>query len=57
MPSTGKIKQIIGAVVDVSFPGEDTKLPEIFNALEITRDSGESLILEWEKKLKGDCLT
>ncbi len=29
--SVGKIKQIIGAVVDVQFEGE---LPEIYNALE-----------------------
>ena len=33
MPNAGKIKQIIGAVVDVQFKG---KLPEIYNALELT---------------------
>ena len=32
MPNTGKVKQIIGAVVDVQFEG---KLPEIYNALEL----------------------
>jgi F-type H+-transporting ATPase subunit beta len=41
--STGKIKQIIGAVVDVVF---DDKLPEIFNALEVVKQNGEKLILE-----------
>jgi F-type H+-transporting ATPase subunit beta len=41
--STGKIKQIIGAVVDVVF---DDKLPEIFNALEVVKSNGEKLILE-----------
>ncbi len=33
MANKGKIKQIIGAVVDVQFDGQ---LPEIYNALEIT---------------------
>lgn len=33
MSNTGKIVQVIGAVVDVEFP--DGKLPNIFNALEI----------------------
>ena len=32
MANTGKIKQIIGAVVDVQFDGQ---LPEIYNALRI----------------------
>jgi len=54
MPNTGKIKQVIGAVVDVAFPGEDTNLPEIFNALEITRPSGEKLILEVQQHLGED---
>ncbi|MFM9020003.1 MAG: hypothetical protein ACKOOA_01640, partial [Sediminibacterium sp.] len=36
MATKGKIKQIIGAVVDVHFPNDT--LPEIFNALEIRRD-------------------
>ena len=40
----GKISQIMGAVVDVEFPGG--KLPEILNALEIERDDTDNLILE-----------
>jgi len=44
--STGKIKQIIGAVVDVVF---EAKLPEIFNALEVVKENGEKLILEVEQ--------
>ncbi|HEU4607350.1 MAG TPA: hypothetical protein VFS31_04520, partial [Chitinophagaceae bacterium] len=43
MANVGKIKQIIGAVVDVQFEG---KLPEIYNALELKRQNGELLILE-----------
>src|ERR1044071_233811 len=51
MPNVGKIKQIIGAVVDVQFEG---KLPEIYNALELKRQSGESLILEAQQHLGED---
>ncbi len=40
--ATGKITQIIGAVVDVQFDGE---LPEILNALE-TDNNGNRLVLE-----------
>ncbi|MCH7497192.1 MAG: F0F1 ATP synthase subunit beta [Candidatus Marinimicrobia bacterium] len=40
---TGKISQIMGAVVDVQFEGDD--LPEIYNALEIERGEGR-LVLE-----------
>ena len=39
----GKISQIMGAVVDVEFPGG--KLPEILNALEIERDDTDNLII------------
>ena len=54
MANTGKVKQVIGPVVDVSFAGEGSKLPEILNALEITRPSGEKLILEVQKHLGED---
>jgi F-type H+-transporting ATPase subunit beta len=53
MANVGKIKQIIGAVVDVHFTG-DNKLPEILHALEITRPNGEKLILETQKHLGED---
>lgn len=52
MPGTGKIKQIIGAVVDVAF--EEGELPEILNALEVKRDSGEILVLEVQQHLGED---
>ena len=42
MSKNGKITQIIGAVVDVSFEGE---LPEIYTALEVN-NQGNKLILE-----------
>jgi len=49
----GKIKQIIGAVIDVSF-AEGGVLPEILNALEVKRDSGEILVLECQRHLGED---
>src|SRR6476646_4611992 len=51
MPNVGKIKQIIGAVIDVQFEG---KLPEIYNALELKRDNGEKLVLEVQQHLGED---
>ena len=53
MATKGKIKQIIGAVVDVHFPDDNT-LPEIFNALEITKENGDKLILEVQQHLGED---
>jgi F-type H+/Na+-transporting ATPase subunit beta len=54
MSNTGKIKQIIGPVVDVSFEAENAKLPKILNALEITRANGEKVILECQQHLGED---
>ncbi|CAF4009421.1 unnamed protein product, partial [Rotaria sp. Silwood1] len=51
MASTGKIKQIIGAVVDVQFDGT---LPEIYNSLEIKKANGEILVLEVQQHLGED---
>jgi F-type H+-transporting ATPase subunit beta len=51
MPNTGKIKQIIGPVVDVHF---DDKLPEIYSALEITRENGQKVVLEVQQHLGED---
>jgi len=41
---TGKISQIMGAVVDVAF--EEGHLPEIYHALEIDRGEDNKLVLE-----------
>ena len=54
MANVGHIKQIIGPVIDVSFAGEESKLPEIFNALEIKRPNGEKLVLEVQQHLGED---
>jgi len=53
MPNIGKIKQIIGPVVDVYFSSEN-KLPEIYNALELTRENGDKLVLEVQQHLGED---
>ena len=44
MAGVGKISQIKSVVIDVLF--EDGHLPEIYNALELTRDDGSRLVLE-----------
>lgn len=54
MANVGQIKQIIGPVVDVSFTKEGAKLPEILNALEVKRPSGEVLVLEVQQHLGED---
>ena len=54
MANIGKVKQVIGPVVDVSFASENTKLPEILNALRIQRDGKADLILECQQHLGED---
>ena len=39
MPNTGKITQIIGAVLDIKFT--EGHLPSIYEAIHITRKNGE----------------
>ncbi|MGB6420841.1 MAG: F0F1 ATP synthase subunit beta, partial [Anaerolineales bacterium] len=45
----GRVVQILGGVVDVEFPAG--QLPEIFEAIEVPRDGGETLVLEVQKHL------
>ena len=54
MANVGRIKQVIGPVVDVSFDGENSVVPEIYNALEMTRPNGEKLVLEVQQHLGED---
>ncbi len=49
--NTGKISQIIGAVVDVSFEKQGAKMPEIYDALEIKRDDGSVLVVECQQHI------
>ncbi len=46
---TGKIIQVVGPVVDVSFDLVDQELPNILDALEITRDNGEKITIECQQ--------
>ena len=48
----GRITQIIGAVLDIKFP--DGHLPEINEAIKITRTSGEELVVEVAQHLGDD---
>ncbi|QJD78688.1 F0F1 ATP synthase subunit beta [Spirosoma rhododendri] len=52
--NTGKITQIIGPVVDVSFEGEGTRIPAILDALSVTRANGQKVILECQQHLGED---
>src|SRR5215217_2581526 len=52
MPNIGKISRIIGPVVDVSFA--DAHLPRIYNALEITKSTGQKIVLEVQQHLGED---
>ncbi|WP_235297746.1 F0F1 ATP synthase subunit beta [Portibacter marinus] len=54
MANIGKVSQVIGPVVDVSFDGEGVKLPEILNALIIKRPGADDLVLECQKHLGED---
>ncbi|NJC26804.1 F0F1 ATP synthase subunit beta [Neolewinella antarctica] len=54
MANIGKVKQVIGPVVDVSFAGQGSELPAILNALEITRPNGEIIVLEVQQHLGED---
>src|SRR6187399_1953135 len=53
MANTGKVKSVIGAVVDVQVDS-DSKLPEILNALELKRENGDILVLEVQQHLGED---
>jgi F-type H+/Na+-transporting ATPase subunit beta len=47
----GEIIQVIGPVVDVSFENSGAELPNIHEALEITRDNGDILVVEAQQHI------
>ena len=53
MPNKGKIAQIIGPVVDVSF-SNNASLPKIYDALEIKKENGQKIVLEVQQHLGED---
>jgi F-type H+-transporting ATPase subunit beta len=50
--NTGKITQIIGAVLDIKFDAES--MPNLYNSITITRQNGEQLIVEVAQHLGDD---
>jgi F-type H+-transporting ATPase subunit beta len=54
MANIGRIKQIIGPVVDVSFAEEGSALPKILNGLKITKEDGSVLVFETQQHLGED---
>jgi len=53
MSQKGKVAQIIGPVVDVSFE-EIGEIPSIYDALEVTRPDGQVVVLECQQHLGED---
>ena len=51
--TTGKIAQVIGPVIDVTFEG-GASLPNILEALEVTKPNGQVVILETQKHTGED---
>lgn len=51
MANVGRVKQIIGPVVDVVFDDNNAQLPDILDALVIKRNDGADLILECQQHL------
>jgi len=47
----GRIAQVIGPVVDIRFDNKDAELPNIYDALEITRENGQKVILECQQHI------
>ena len=45
----GKIVQVIGPVVDVSFESEGGKLPNILDALILKKEDGQEIVLECQQ--------
>jgi len=54
MANIGKITQVIGPVVDVSFDAEGAKLPNILDSLEVTKENGQKVVLECQQHLGED---
>ena len=52
--NTGKVSQIIGPVIDVTFENNEAELPNIYDSLEITRRDGSKLVLECQQHIGED---
>jgi F-type H+-transporting ATPase subunit beta len=54
MANIGKITQVIGPVVDVAFDEPGSKIPNILDALEVTKPDGTRIVLECQQHLGED---
>ena len=54
MENFGKIKKVIGPVVDVAFDEPGSKLPNILDSLEVTKSDGTRIVLECQQHLGED---
>ncbi|SMD34268.1 F-type H+-transporting ATPase subunit beta [Reichenbachiella faecimaris] len=54
MANSGKITQVIGPVVDVSFEAEGAHVPNILDALYVTKQNGQKVVLECQQHLGED---
>ncbi len=52
--NTGKISQIIGPVVDITFENNEAGLPDIYDSLVITKEDGTKLVLECQQHVGED---
>ena len=50
----GKVSQIIGPVVDVTFDTTTTELPKIYDSLEVSKNDGSKLVLEVQSHVGED---
>jgi F-type H+-transporting ATPase subunit beta len=50
----GKISQIIGPVIDVTFDSADAELPNIYDAMEVFKTNGERVVLECQQHIGED---
>ena len=50
----GKISQVIGQVIDVSFTDNAGKLPNILDALYVTKSNGQKVVLECQQHIGED---
>ena len=54
MSNKGRIKQIIGPVIDVAFDEKGAELPDILNSLIVKGDAGQEIVLECQQHLGED---
>ena len=52
--NSGKVLQVIGPVVDVTFENNEKGLPDIYDSLVITKENGKDLVLECQQHIGED---